>query len=447
MIEISRAEAWPLSLYPEVSGQSSLILSHYAIVVEYKEGYLLHHTITWCMYYLTKEEYDDIFNNDEMKKLKIVLDSSIDEDSIAERVYLMRAELKTPFKMDSFKQYVIMTTSACNARCPYCYEKGIAAITMNEKTAEDVVQFIKKTHKGLVSIRWFGGEPLLNTKVIEYISRRLNEEGIDFYSEMITNGYFLEKYVTEFGVWRINKIQVTIDNINGKYDEIKRFVSKDEDPFKRVISGIHRYLLLEDSVIGVRINVSDDNIDDLENIFQYLGDEFGNDIANGKMVVSSPMVFSITCDKYGDKPLEMWERIKAAREKFPNVFPRNDDKKGLILKTDLHYCTSDIGLGIVINPAGKFSPCEHWKDEEAAGDVVNGLTNKEKVEEWRLKGGKNIEFCKKMRCPILPTCKHSYKCDACPVCSTERKFENALKNEKGAIIRTYEYYLKKISEK
>ena len=46
MIEISRAEEWPLKLYPEVETPTKDVLSHYALIIEHDGGYIIHHTIT-----------------------------------------------------------------------------------------------------------------------------------------------------------------------------------------------------------------------------------------------------------------------------------------------------------------------------------------------------------------------------------------------------------------
>ena len=55
----------------------------------------------------------------------------------------------------------ILTTTGCNARCYYCYEKGIKPQAMDIETAEKVVMFIKDNyHNKPVHLSWFGGEPL-----------------------------------------------------------------------------------------------------------------------------------------------------------------------------------------------------------------------------------------------------------------------------------------------
>lgn len=64
----------------------------------------------------------------------------------------------------------ILTTTGCNARCEYCYEKGFKTETMTLETAKHLINHILTLPKmEKFYIHWFGGEPLLNTKVIDVV--------------------------------------------------------------------------------------------------------------------------------------------------------------------------------------------------------------------------------------------------------------------------------------
>ena len=41
-----------------------------------------------------------------------------------------------------FRFYTILPTSGCNARCVYCYEEGVKAVSMTRETVEQTVRFI-----------------------------------------------------------------------------------------------------------------------------------------------------------------------------------------------------------------------------------------------------------------------------------------------------------------
>ena len=101
--------------------------------------------------------------------------------------------------------YVIMTTSDCNARCFYCYEKGIPRISMSEKIAIATGDYIQRHSTKEVVLTWFGGEPLLNTSTIDIICQKLNDFGISYFSKIVTNGLLFTKEIVEKAVnaWKI----------------------------------------------------------------------------------------------------------------------------------------------------------------------------------------------------------------------------------------------------
>ena len=185
---ISKAEQWAIDLYPDNKENCNYKLSDYTIVEEYNDGYIVFNSITWSMYYLSKEEYGNVLSNDTLIKNKVVVDDSIYEYDIAEQAYLKRSSRTNTRMYDTINSYVVFTTNTCNAHCPYCYENTKIG-SMSLETAEKFVNFAikhKKEGKNL-SILWFGGEPLKNIPIINYISGRLKNENIQFSSKMISN--------------------------------------------------------------------------------------------------------------------------------------------------------------------------------------------------------------------------------------------------------------------
>ena len=86
------------------------------------------------------------------------------------------------------------TTLKCNARCAYCYEHGVTQVDFDESKLEALTSFIKRRKRKMpVALNWFGGEPLMNPKVIDYVTGRLVEQEFEFNSYMITNGSLLTR--------------------------------------------------------------------------------------------------------------------------------------------------------------------------------------------------------------------------------------------------------------
>lgn len=181
----------------------------------------------------------------------------------------------------SHRNFRIWPTSACNARCYYCFEKGIPSSNMTIETADKMVDFISKlTDEGnTVSIEWFGGEPLMNTKIIDYISERLTcvfkAKNIAWRASMISNGSLLTldiiKKMKE--LWNIERVQITLDGYGEEYNCAKSYLNPTKDNFEKVINNIR--LLAETGVhVSVRMNYDTANYKTLKELIAYLAAEF-----------------------------------------------------------------------------------------------------------------------------------------------------------------------------
>lgn len=69
----------------------------------------------------------------------------------------------------------IAPTSNCNFRCPYCYEKeNLGNDYMSDEIQEKIYKFVEDWSDSinLLSIDWYGGEPLLAMKQITWLSEK-----------------------------------------------------------------------------------------------------------------------------------------------------------------------------------------------------------------------------------------------------------------------------------
>ena len=94
------------------------------------------------------------------------------------------------------RQYVIFPTTSCNARCVYCFEEGFVTHTMTKETADQLVAFILKTRcSGSIKLKWFGGEPLAAAGIISRICQKLQENQVEYHSDIITNASLMTKEI------------------------------------------------------------------------------------------------------------------------------------------------------------------------------------------------------------------------------------------------------------
>ena len=289
---ISKPEDWAVELYEDTLFNGDYKLSDYCIVEEYDNGYILFHTITWTILYLTKEEFENRFNSTFLLSNKIIVNKNIDETDIAEKAYINRAYIDVKDKFKNVNNFVILTTNECNANCPYCYEvlkKG----KMSKETADDLLDFIEKKHNGKVAITWFGGEPLMNTDIMDYITTKLVEKEIKYSTSIISNTFNFTEDIIEKAVnlWKINHLQVTLDGPSEYYNKIKNF-DYNGDSFDFVLNNVQNILEKTKIGISIRINVSDENIDMVEELFSVLKDRF-NDYMKSRIKFDIHEVFQM----------------------------------------------------------------------------------------------------------------------------------------------------------
>lgn len=95
-------------------------------------------------------------------------------------------------------ELIILPTERCNFRCTYCYET-FALGKMNPETIGAVKKLMERRAEGLdvLSLSWFGGEPLLAKDVVMEISDYAAElakghPSLSYRAGMTTNGYLLD---------------------------------------------------------------------------------------------------------------------------------------------------------------------------------------------------------------------------------------------------------------
>lgn len=118
----------------------------------------------------------------------------------------------------------LLLTEQCNLRCKYCFEKH-KDNWMNENVAIKSIDWLFenaiKSNEKLVSVTMFGGEPMLNWRVMELTFQRgyerMQETQINFNVSIITNATvmsediysMLKKYRDKIGL----SVQLSIDGI------------------------------------------------------------------------------------------------------------------------------------------------------------------------------------------------------------------------------------------
>lgn len=237
--------------------------SFYNYHIEHNGKHLIYNTLYNTLVKMGDEEYKEYNSEDgEITNRSIYVKNGlwvpIDVDE--RYVYILLAK-----KINSMKRknssITITTTMKCNARCRYCYENNVCKNDFNEEYLDELLEFLKeKSANDILNLCWFGGEPLLNTKLIDDITNELREKGIDYASYIITNGSLLNDKIIckKLDEWNVRCMQITFDGTKEVYERVKNYVNKDEGDYYKIISNIME-VAKKKVAVNIRLNISPDN--------------------------------------------------------------------------------------------------------------------------------------------------------------------------------------------
>ena len=310
--------------------------------------------------------------------------------------YVSLLSLVNTFYAEDDNDYMILPTLACNARCIYCFEKGMVPVSMTEESAEQTVRYILDTRKPgkPVHLSWFGGEPLLGEKYIDLICRRLNETGAEYYSTMTSNGSLITPSIVEKmkGLWKLGHISISMEGPEEDYRRRKNYITY-HDEYHKAMNAIS---LLRDAGISVtvRCNVDRENMPGIPAFIE----EMDRGVRNKNGVC---LYLSLLNDELmGDHDLEVWEQVLSMDPLIEAAGFRTNSfrKSGMLFRT--RRCLADGGYS-VISPDGKIYACENCIPESQFGDIWNGITDEAARKEFIRK---DVVREKCRGCTFLPMC-------------------------------------------
>ena len=273
---------------------------------------------------------------------------------------------------------------------------------MSEDTAYDVANYIisNSCSKNQI-LRWFGGEPLLNVKAINIISKQLQEYKINFRSRMITNGVlFNEKLVKNaINLWNLKKVQITLDGTKDVYQNSKSFKNSKGDEFDKVIRNIE-YLI--DSKINVNIRLNQDlyNTNDLFSLVDFFTQRIG--CSKYLRIYNSLLYDSQNTQEIEGKRYEEFLLLQSVliNRGFYPLRPLSG-----VIKTV--HCMADSDNAVTITPLGEIGKCEHYINEYMIGSIYDKKINLDVQNNWK-KTLKEHDKC--FSCPLYPQCLRIIMC-------------------------------------
>jgi len=400
--------------------------SYYNIIVPHSDIFILYNTATSAIIELNQEYYSNFsscswhkFTQEEIKMLRdqgFIKFPGEDEDfyqSLLRKSAISR-------KMNGITALTILPTTACNARCVYCYQSKVKKESMQQDTVNALISFILKyiSPEKKLSILWFGGEPLLEHGKITKICKELESNNIAVESSMVSNGSLFTEEIIETAKndWHLHQVQITIDGLEEDYNRIKNYTNVD-NAFHKVINNIE--LLSNNNVnVSVRINFERKNIDKTPFVLEWLREKFGN--YKNFRLYTHPLddeIDSYVCDNIENHLLY-------------NLFLKETecDKDNLddLMKPKEMFCGALTYNTFYISPNGKLYLCHHTESampEEDVGDLWTGPVHNKIYKIWC---SDIIDYNECLNCVLLPCCQGGcrarYRYDSKPPCVLYKPF-------------------------
>lgn len=351
------------------------------------------------------------------------------------------------FDKPFFKIFYIIVTTGCNFRCKYCYLSSLVNYTprvMNTKTAKEILnyfyKYISKVNDEVPKLVLYGGEPLLNKKVVEFIIKDIRkntkEKKIPLINIiLITNGSLMDKGIARFLKKYNVRVAVSLDGPK-RINNANRVYKDGRGTYEDTIKSIE---LLSKSGVKPTISctVSETNVNMLPEVISWLYNKFknidsislnlfaGGDCSNKviKQLSKDSAVKVVnafeTCRKYGIYEDTALRRLKEFINEKPNFY----------------YCAAT-GREISADPDGNIAPCPAFLNSRMFPINVKQKLNLEKDNRFR-------RWVK--RSPIFN--RKCHKCIALGVCGGGCAF-TSYKNHKNiyAIDEFYCNYAKNVTE-
>lgn len=308
------------------------------------------------------------------------------------------------------KNLVLHVTEACNLRCSYCYysEEGSQHLipnggNMSLDVAKRAIDFLI-VHAGdlkEIGVVFFGGEPLLNLKliaaVIEYANERGNRAGKQLTYSLTTNATLLTDEIVSFLNAHSVGVTISMDGPESIHDQYRRFA--DGSPTYRVIEPKVRHLIANlGKPVPARVTLvktPGDLVKSLDHLLALGFAEVGfSPVTSGSMAYQ----FSETA------MMALLDQFQRLAERYV-AFARRGEYLGFSNLTDLlvslhghelknYPCGAGLGL-FSISHQGRIFLCQRFtgQDKYCMGDIDTGF-DRENLADFR----EQAEISRKKEC-------------------------------------------------
>lgn len=305
----------------------------------------------------------------------------------------------------------LQVTKNCNFKCRYCLYASNSKIErihtdeeMTWQTAQKSIDFLYEhsLDSNSISISFYGGEPLLNFKlindVVRYVENKFFSKNVSF--SMTINGSLLNDKVIEFIVEHDFKISISLDGDEETQNRHRKFLNSGDGTYESIIRNIENLRqynknYFENNVSFLPVVIDDENYDDVINFYDSLG-------INQEKI--SPLKANLDGIDYllnnsgiNNSILHLEGRDsrtinKASEQALQRIY---DDKSGI--PSRWHHngqCIPGVQR-LFVDTRGVFFPCEKIIEDEtlSIGNLENGF-DLNKIKEFMNIGKISEDECK-----------------------------------------------------
>lgn len=291
----------------------------------YSNNHLLYNSFSQCLLEISPNIYEILIKGnlnqlDEETFNLFLKKKIITKDYEYERTQLDN-EIQRATSSHKLITVVLSLTSLCNLNCWYCIQserksKNKMNLLELDKWNEIKTVLIKsliRDETERVNVVLYGGEPMLNKRMIKQIIEDLNvicNKKVTLNYTLITNGTLLED--ADILIEMIDKIQITIDTTEEIHDYNRPFINGGKS-FNIIYNSLKKYAYLYPNKFNLRMNIDAEKINNAKKMLSKLKADGLNNVL--KYIVFCPIIDnqSKSCRVYDEKIEEtLYELYKFA---------------------------------------------------------------------------------------------------------------------------------------
>lgn len=237
----------------------------------------------------TEEIIKAVEDNMDSEQIKTIYGISENELQLVEdKIRFMKMEVTSAEetnnnedKIKGLSKLVLNISNTCNLRCKYCYANGGNYQSdegmMSKEVAEKALNLFYSKYDNIHMIQIFGGEPLLNLPLVQYICEYVSNNKKDTKIGIVTNGTFMTMEFISLVVKYHIQVTVSYDG-TPLVNDIMRVTKKGLGTSDLIVKNIKMLQMHTDQPSTIEVTYNQNHVDNqvsIGDVIQFIRKEFG----------------------------------------------------------------------------------------------------------------------------------------------------------------------------